>query len=44
MEERKSVTDSEWKIMELLWQGGTWTMPEITRALAEETGVEQAHP
>ena len=24
--------------MELLWQGGTWTMPEITRALAEETG------
>ena len=38
MEERKSVTDSEWKIMELLWQGGTWTMPKITRALAEETG------
>ena len=38
MEERKTVTDSEWKIMELLWQGGTWTMPEITRALAEETG------
>lgn len=38
MEERTSVTESEWKIMELLWRGGTWTMPEITRALEEETG------
>ncbi|MGI5883983.1 MAG: BlaI/MecI/CopY family transcriptional regulator [Candidatus Spyradocola sp.] len=38
MEERRTVTDSEWKIMELLWRGGTWTMPELTRALVEETG------
>ena len=38
MEERRTVTDSEWKIMELLWRGGIWTMPELTRALVEETG------
>ena len=38
MEEKRSVTDSEWKIMELLWQKGSMTMPSITKALALETG------
>ncbi len=38
MEERRSVTDSEWKIMELLWREESMTMPQITKALARETG------
>ena len=38
MEEKRSVTDSEWKIMEVLWQGGSMNMPQITKALALETG------
>lgn len=37
MEERKTVTDSEWKIMELLWQGELGPCRR-SRALAEETG------
>ena len=39
MDENKCVvTDSEWKIMELLWKKERMTMPEITQALQEETG------
>lgn len=36
--DRCTVTDSEWKIMELLWQSETMTMPQITRALEAQTG------
>ena len=38
MEDKRSVTDSEWKIMELLWKREHMTMMEITAALQEETG------
>ena len=38
MEEKRMVTDSEWKIMELLWNSEGLTMPQITRALSAETG------
>ena len=38
MEDKCIVTESEWKIMELLWQEETLTMPQITKALQEETG------
>lgn len=38
MEEKRIVTDSEWKIMEQLWQRGSMTMAEITDVLREETG------
>ena len=31
-------TEAEWKILELLWQHGPRSMPEITRALEPETG------
>ena len=37
MENKRIVTDSEWKIMELLWQGDK-TMPELTRLLKPSTG------
>lgn len=32
------LTEAEWKIMLLLWQKSPWTMMELTRALAQETG------
>lgn len=38
MEDKCIVTDSEWKIMEQLWNRESMTMAEITQALAEETG------
>ena len=38
MEDKCIVTESEWKIMELLWQNESLTMPRITQALLEETG------
>jgi len=38
MEDKCIVTESEWKIMELLWQNESLTMPRITQALQEETG------
>ena len=38
MEEKCIVTESEWKIMELLWQNESMTMPRITQSLQEETG------
>ena len=38
MEDKRIVTDSEWKIMELLWKREHMTMMEITAALQEETG------
>lgn len=38
MEDKCIVTDSEWKIMEQLWNCESMTMAEITQALAEETG------
>ena len=38
MEEKRIVTDSEWKIMEQLWQKGSMTMAEITDVLRGETG------
>ena len=38
MEDKHIVTDSEWKIMELLWKRERMTMMEITAALQEETG------
>ncbi len=31
-------TEAEWKILELLWQHGPRSMPEIIRALEPETG------
>ena len=31
-------TDAEWKILELLWEREPRSMPEITKALEEETG------
>ncbi len=37
MEDKRIVTDSEWKIMELLWKKERMTMAEITSALQEET-------
>lgn len=38
MQEKVTVTESEWKIMELLWENESLTMAEITQALREETG------
>lgn len=38
MSEKISVTDSEWRIMHLLWQHGNLTMARITGALQQETG------
>ena len=38
MDEKCIVTESEWKIMELLWSEESMTMPRITQALQEETG------
>lgn len=38
MSEKISVTDSEWRIMQLLWQHGDLTMARITDALQQETG------
>lgn len=38
MEDKCIVTESEWKIMELLWQEESLTMPRITTLLQEETG------
>lgn len=38
MEDKCIVTESEWKIMELLWKEESLTMPRITQALQEETG------
>ena len=32
------LTEAEWKIMLLLWQKSPWTMMELTRALAADTG------
>ena len=33
-----ALTEAEWKIMLLLWEKSPWTMMELTRALAEDTG------
>ena len=38
MDQRTMVSDSEWKIMELLWQNDTLTMTEITQMLSKSTG------
>lgn len=32
------LTDSEWKVMEALWQGGPQTLGEVLTRLAEDTG------
>lgn len=32
------LTDSEWKVMEALWQGGPQTLGEVLARLAEDTG------
>lgn len=38
MHGRELLTDAELKIMNLLWDHAPMTMPEITKALAQETG------
>ncbi len=38
MEQKQTVTPSEWKIMELLWQNGPMTMAGITKELSSQTG------
>lgn len=35
---KKKLSDSEWKIMQLLWERAPETMTEITNALKAETG------
>ena len=38
MSEKTALTEAEWKIMQILWESGSMTMMEITRALEEATG------
>lgn len=38
MSEKIALTEAEWKIMQILWESGSMTMMEITRALEEATG------
>ena len=38
MHERERLTDAELKIMHVLWAQAPLTMPEMTKALAAETG------
>ena len=32
------ISDSEWKVMEILWEKGTATQSEVMDALTEEIG------
>ena len=32
------LTDSEWKVLEVLWKGGPQTLGQVLEALAPETG------
>lgn len=38
MKEKTTLTEAEWKIMQLLWEKCSMTMMEITRALEKQTG------
>lgn len=35
---KNNITDSEWKIMKVLWEGAPLTLKEIVGQLKEETG------
>lgn len=35
------ISDSEWKILDLLWKRGPMTLTELTNALEEETGWQR---
>ena len=36
------LSDSEWKIIELMWDRGPMSMMDVTRALADDTGWNKA--